>query len=117
MARHFWAIEHRYGANMRDRDGRPIAEALYAFDTAAGRTAWLAVGPAYTDARGYREAVAATSPLVRSELRRTRQGDGWIVWHAEAYLAEQARQAAEEEAAILADLEATGATILAEAMR
>ena len=68
MARHFYAIKHRYGSHVQDRAGRSIGT-IFHFTTLDGRQRWICAGPGYSTENGYREAMSATSREVRSVLR------------------------------------------------
>ena len=68
--RHYYAIEHRYGANVCDRDGDHIG-ALHAFASRADRAAWVAQGNDYQDQPGARDALSTRRPADKRAIRRT----------------------------------------------
>ena len=98
MPRHYYAIAHTYSGNMRNRDGSMIGQ-VYAFDTHAGRAAWIATADNPTE-RGWHQELKADGLTVRKARRDDLDGaPDAVTWHAEAVLANEAAWWAAELAA------------------
>ena len=60
----YYAIEHTYGANVRDSDGDMIGR-IEAFARRRDRDTWVDEGPAYFTSPGAREAIPSSHRHVR----------------------------------------------------
>lgn len=64
----YWAISHRYGAQVRDDRGDMIGK-IVAFRTKGERDTWVADGPAYSTDYGAREPLVSDCREVRHSIR------------------------------------------------
>lgn len=72
MTKSYYAMSWIYGEGMHTESGRRAA-AYCQFSSRAERDEWVANGPPYRSAGGYRDAVSASDP----DVRRTSARDRW----------------------------------------
>jgi sulfur carrier protein ThiS len=74
----FYAIEHAYGGNVVNNGQR--ADRILEFSSRKLRDAWVADGPVYIDAPGYRSKAGARDSIVRkADWKDDGDSEGWSV--------------------------------------